>query len=167
VQRGKTQCRGAAILEFVLVGVPLLLFSTGVMVLGLDMWEYYTLAWGTQSTARYVVMHGRSCLQGDSSCLLTVANVCTYFASHSLALDPSQTKLVLNSATATVSCNPVTSCSSNNAQFPSSTDNGVNFDVSVSAYYTIVNPIALIVPFSPSGPLRFTLYATSRQRIVY
>jgi len=160
-------CRGAVILEFALVGVPLILFATGVIVLGLDMWEYYTLAYGTQSTARYVAMHGRSCIQGDSSCLLSVGAVATFFSGRAMALDPTKTSLVLTSATSTISCYPVTSCTSNTTQFPSSTDNGVNFDVTVSAYYTMTNPVALIVPFAPFGPLSFHVYATSRQRIVY
>jgi len=159
--------RGNTLIEFTLVGIPLMLISTTVMVAGISMWEFYNLAYGTQTTARYVAMHGRSCVQDGTSCALSVGNVASFFASHTLALDPSQTNVTLKSATATITCNPVSSCNSNTNQFPNANDNGLNFDVTVTAFYTITNPGRMLLPAAAAGPATFNLFATSRQRIVY
>ena len=48
--------RGSALLEFTLVGIPILFLSTSVISASLDMWQFHNLAYGTQMTARYVAM---------------------------------------------------------------------------------------------------------------
>jgi hypothetical protein len=138
------------------------------MCVALDMWQFDNLAFGAQTTARYITMHGRSCVQDGSSCIVTVGDIASYFTAHTIALDPSKTNLTLKSASATTDCHPVNVCNGNANQFPNSTDNGVNFDVTVTAYYAVANPISMFWPgASTVGASTFNLFATSRQRIVF
>jgi len=164
---GRGRRRGSSLLEFALVGIPIMLLPTAILFVALDMWQYHTLAYSTQSTARYVSLHGRDCTENGSSCTVSIGDVATYFAAHAVALDPSNTKVILTSATQTITCNPVNTCVGNAAQFPNANDNGVNFDVTVTAYYTVMNPARLIPGVSSAGPSAFTLFATTRQRITY
>jgi hypothetical protein len=107
-------------------------------------------------------------VQDSSTCTVTVGDIASYFAAHAIALDPSKTNLTLKSATATTNCNPLNSCSGNAVQFPSSTDNGINFDVTLTASYSVTNPVAMFWPTgSAAAPSTFNLFAMSRQRILY
>src|SRR5258708_38744086 len=123
---------GQSLVEFTLVGVPVLFMMTSVITVAIDMWQYENLAYAAQTTARYVAMHGRTCIQDGSNCALTVSDVATYLSSHAIALDASQAQVTLQSATASTVCNPLTACSGNTTQFPIATDNGANFDVTVT-----------------------------------
>jgi hypothetical protein len=88
-------------LEYSLVGAPLMLVACTVMMMALTMWEFHSLEYGTQATTRFIVMHGRSCVQDSSTCTVTVGDIAGYFAAHTIALDPSKTNLTLKSASAT------------------------------------------------------------------
>src|SRR5690348_5429965 len=127
----KNRRQGQAFIEFVLVGIPVILLAISVVTVSIDMWQYDDLAYGVQATARYVAMHGRTCIQDSSSCTLAVSDITSYLTSRTLALDPAKAQLTLKGATSTTVCNPVSSCSANSSQFPSSSDNGPNFDITV------------------------------------
>ena len=155
-------------IEFTLVGVPMICTITSIIMTAIAMWQFESLAFGTQITARYIVMHGRTCTQDGNSCTVTVSDIAAYFARQTIALDPSQTNLTLKSATATRNCSPLNSCTGDTTQFPSAVDNGVNFDVTVKATYGVTNPLAMFWPGTTGvGSGNFNLMATSRQRIVF
>jgi len=167
-RRGQKKRRGSALLEFTLVGIPLIFISTSVMSAGLDMWQFHNLAYGTQMTARYAAMHGRTCAQNGNTCTVTVGNIATYFEGQALALDASRLNLQLQSFSETIHCNPVNTCDSSTTMFPNASDNGVKFDIVVTATYPMTNPIALFWPGAGSvTPATFNLFATSRQMIVF
>ena len=160
--------KGQSLLEFALIGIPLIFMITCVVTVAIDMWQYDNLVYSAQSTARYVAMHGRSCIQDGTSCTLTVADVASYFSSHALALDPRKASVTLQSATSSTVCNPLSSCSSNTSQFPQAVDNGINFDVTVKVTYPVTNPIAMFWPGGGVvGSSAFNLLGMSRQRIVF
>ena len=167
-KRQQNKRRGSALLEFTLVGIPMIFISTSIMSTSLDMWQFHNLAYGTQMTARYVAMHGRSCAQNGNTCTVTVASIAAYFQRQALALDSSKLNVKLQSLSETINCNPLNTCSSNTAVFPNSADNGVKFSVIVTGTYPVTNPIALFWP--GVGSVRastFNLSATSRQMIIF
>jgi Flp pilus assembly protein TadG len=168
MSKGRSRERGSTLIEFSLVGVPLMLVACSVMAMALSMWQFHTLEFATQMTTRYIAMHGRTCVQDSSTCIVTVGDIASYFAAHAIALDPAKTNLTLKSATATTNCNPLSSCNGNASPFPNSNDNGINFDITLTASYSMMNPVAM---FRPSGsaatPSTLKLFAMSRQRILY
>jgi len=162
------QRRGSVLIEFTLVGIPLIFMMTSIMMIALAMWQFETLAYGTQTTARFVVMHGRTCTQDGNSCTVTLNDIATYFSGQTIALDPNKTKLTLKSVSGTTTCEPLISCNGNTTVFPSAADNGINFDVTVTATYGVVNPLALFWRGTAgAGPGTLNLFATSRQRIMF
>jgi hypothetical protein len=169
MKTGKNRAKkGQSLVEFTIVGIPVIFLITSVITVSVDMWQFDNLAYGAQTTARYVAMHGRSCIQDGTTCALTVADVVSYLSSRALALDPGKARVTLTSATSSTVCNPLSTCSSNSAQFPIASDNGVNFDVTVTVTYPITNPITMFWPGASSvGSQTFNLYAMSRQRIVF
>jgi hypothetical protein len=167
MSRRRSQERGSNLLEFSLVGVPVILMACAATTMALSMWQFHTLEFGTQITTRYIAMHGRSCVQDSTTCTVTVGDIASYFAAHAIGLDPSKTNLTLKSANVTTNCNPLNSCNGNTAQFPSATDNGINFDITLTASYLVTNPVAMLSPSGSAVPSAFNLFATSRQRILY
>jgi Flp pilus assembly protein TadG len=168
LRRQSVRERGSALIEFALLGIPVIFVFTSVMTVALDMWQYASLAYSTETTARYIVMHGRTCSQNGNSCTLTVGNIASFFDAQGVSLDPAAVNMTLKSAISTTTCNPLTSCSGNATQFPNSTENGLNFDVTVTATYAVSSPIAMFWPgASAVGAGNFTLMAKSRQRIIF
>lgn len=160
--------RGSSLLEFTLVGIPVIFISISVVSASLNMWQFHNLAYGTQMTARYVAMHGRTCTQNGNSCTVTVGDIASYFQGQSLALDSSKLNVKLQSVSQTINCNPLNTCSSSATMFPNATDNGVKFDIVVTATYPITNPMAMFWPGAGTVSAgTFNLFATSRQMIVF
>jgi len=160
--------RGSSLVEFTLVGVPILFLSTAVFEASLAMWQYYTMQHAIETADRYVATHGRGCTQNGNTCSLTVGNVASMIAYQAIAVDPTKMNVSLISATATTTCNPLNTCFSSTTQFPSSTDNGVNQDVTITATVSITNPLAMFWPGSGSVSAgTFTLGGKTRQRIQF
>lgn len=159
---------GNAMIEFVIVGLPVVFLTLSIIEASLAMWNYHTMSYAVELAARYASLHGRGCTQNGNNCAITVGNVATTIANQALGLDPSKLDVTLRTYSTTTTCNPLNTCLSNSTQFPSATDNGVNLDVTISATYPISSPM----PFfwfgsAPSTIGNMTLGASSRQRIVF
>ena len=159
--------RGNALIEFTLLGVPLLFITISIVAVSIDMWEFHNLAYSVEQTARYVTVHGATCTQNTNSCTITVGNVATYFKTQALALDPTQVIVMITDGSGTTTCNPVNSCTGSATQFPNPANNSVGSDVTIKATYILKNPVVLFWPPNIDTPADFTVGATSRQRIIF
>ena len=159
--------RGNALIEFTLLGVPLLFITISIVAVSIDMWEFHNLAYSVEQTARYVTVHGATCTQNTNSCTITVGNVATYFKTQALALDPTQVIVTITDGSGTTTCNPVNSCTGSATQFPNPANNSVGSDVTIKATYILKNPVVLFWPPDIDSPSDFTVGATSRQRIIF
>ena len=75
--------RGAAIVEFSLVFVLLMLVVLGLMDLGRGVWTYTTLAQASREAARYIMVHG-------SANPTTASDIQNVVAQHAIGLDASK-----------------------------------------------------------------------------
>ena len=158
---------GNALIEFTLLGIPIIFITISIVSVSINMWEFHNLSYAVQATARYVTLHGDTCTRYGNSCVITVGNVATYFKGQALALDPTQVIVKLTDSSGTTTCNPVNNCTSSATQFPASSGNAVGSNVTVKATYVLRNPIALFWPPDEDLPSVFTVGATSRQRILF
>ena len=168
MQPMRNRRRGSSLLEFTMLGIPVIFLVTSVITCSVDMWQFYTLAYAVDVTARYAVVHGATCSQNGNTCTITRANMVTFFEGQSPALDTSKVNVTLTDGSGSTNCNPVTSCAASNAQFPASANNSVGSDVTIKATYPLINPIAMF--WYGSGGVRagsFTVGATSTQRILF
>ena len=166
MSRSHTKRRGSTMLEFTLIGVPLIctLFSLFWMALG--MWQYHTLAEAVNATARAASVHGAGCL--GKTCATTVASVARQLASNAIGIPAGQMNVTLNAASGQISCNPVSTCYSNSNAFPSSSANTTSTSLTISATYQLSPAISFWSPWS--GGVRFNpivLGANSSQPIVF
>jgi Flp pilus assembly protein TadG len=162
---GERARRGNALIEFTLLGIPIIFISLSIVSVSLDMWQFHSLAYSTEMTARYATVHGATCTANTNSCTITIGNMATYYASQALALDPAQVIVNFTDGSGTTTCNPVNSCNSNATQFPKAAYNSIGMDVKVVATYTLKNPFAMFWPPNSDPASAFSVSATSRQRI--
>ena len=157
--------RGTALIEFTFVGVPMILLTISVVSIALEMWQYSSLSYATETTARYVTMHGRSCVTNGNTCGVTVGGVTTYFANQALGLSASQVTLSLTDSSGTTTCSPpFTSCSTSTTPFPASTANNIGSDIVIKATFPVSNPVSM---FWSQDTTPYSLGATSTQRIEF
>jgi Flp pilus assembly protein TadG len=157
--------RGNTLIEFSLLGIPIMLTTISIVFVSIAMWQFHCLAYASETTASYASVHGATCAKNGNSCAITIANMATYFASQAIALPASQVSVNFTDGSGTKSCNPLSSCSSNQTQFPLPSYNSVGTDVTVTATYSLSNPIEAFWP--GNGPHNFSVSATSRQRILF
>ena len=161
--------RGSTLIEFTLMGIPIIFLTISVFSISIDMWEFHELPHAVEMTARYAATHGQGCTQPGNSCSLTVANLVTYFKAQNISLLPSLVNVTFTDGGGSITCAPLTDCASSSTLFPSTGHNvaGVD-DVTVRATYTLKNPIAIFWPSAHNAVWHaFTVGATSRQGILF
>jgi Flp pilus assembly protein TadG len=159
---------GSTVLEFALVGIPMVLAFVSVVEIGLTMWTYTTLAYAAKEVNRYIAVHGKHCSAGSNSCTLTVATVATAAENYALGLSSGTLSMTLTSPNGTYTCNPVSSCSTNTNQWPPTADSTVGTVVKVKLQYA-VNPVLTMVwpGAKPATYGSYNLWAYSATRVLF
>jgi hypothetical protein len=146
----------------------MLCITTSILCMAVDAWQLWSLSYATDSTARYISMHGATCARNGNSCTITTQQVATYFEKQAMALNSGSVNVTLADGSGTTSCSPVSTCASGSAQFPASSANSVGSDITVQATYQLTNPILMFWGSSNnvtgSG---YTVGAKSRVRIQF
>ncbi|HVV47662.1 MAG TPA: TadE family protein [Bryobacteraceae bacterium] len=154
-------------LEFTLMGVPLIFVLFSLFWMAMGMWQYHTIAEAVNATARTASVHGKGC--AGRTCATTVGSVARQIASRALGISDSQMNVTLNSSdTGAISCNPLSNCYSNSTAFPSSNGNTTSTTVTISATYQFTPAISFWTPWS--GGVTFNpvvLGANSSQPIAF
>jgi Flp pilus assembly protein TadG len=156
---------GNVIIEFSLLGIPIILITITIVLVSIGMWQFHCLAYASETTATYASVHGATCAKNGNACTITIGNMATYFASQAIALPQNQVVVSFKDGSGTTTCNPLNTCTSSAAPFPSASYNSVGTDVTVKATYTLKNPIGMFWASTPAQD--FTVGATSRQRILF
>lgn len=156
---------GNALIEFTLLGIPLIFVLISTFEMALGMWDYENLAYAIRAGSRYASTHGKGCLNGGNTCGITVGNVASVIAASAAGLPSSSMNVTLSSATAaSVTCNPLSSCTSNSATWPPSGDNAPGMDIQIAGTYTFQSAISMLWPGAGKDSFgTFTFVAYTRQ----
>jgi Flp pilus assembly protein TadG len=157
--------KGSLLLEFTLLGIPVIFMTLSVFEVSMTMWQFHTLEQCAVSGARYVITHGSNC---SATCPITVGNVVTRITQMGIGLDPAKLSITLASASASTTYSPASSYLTNGTTFPPSADSTAGKDITVTVKQTISNPFVLYWPGQASVlQSAVTVSGTSRQRIVF
>jgi len=168
IMRTRNSQQGSAMIEFCLVGVPVLVLMLATMQLCLSMWQYHTLAYSVHEATRFVSVHGRGCVTGVTSCAITVSDIATRLKNDSIGMDPNAMSVTLTTNSGAVTtCSPLASCIGNPTRWPPSSnlDNTTGKRVIVSATHTSNRTLMLLGAYT-IGPV-FNLPATSTGTIAF
>src|SRR6266567_1222188 len=149
--------RGNSVLEFSMVGIPLIFVLISIFEISRGMWVYHTLAYAIKQGTRYAAVHGQNCSAAPNSCSATIGNIAGVIQNAGVGLLPDQ--LTLNfcappggsppsctSGNAQASCS-LTNCLTNTTVWPPNGANRPGFDdIVITGTYPFASAIALVWP---------------------
>jgi Flp pilus assembly protein TadG len=161
--------RGSTLVEFTLVGIPLIFILISTFEMARGMWNYQTLAYAIRVGSRYAAMHGKDCTANGNTCGITVAKVASAISTAAVGLPAANFNVVLSSATAaSVTCSPLSSCSSNVTTWPPAADSAPGLDIQISAAYTFKSALSMLWPGAGKVAFgTFTFVAYTRQPVQF
>jgi Flp pilus assembly protein TadG len=164
----RRRTRGEALIEFTIIGIPLIFIWISLGEMARGMWQYHTLQYATKMANAYAATHGATC-GTPNSCSVNVSDVVGVFQQNAIGIPMDKVSLTLTSATSAnaVTCNQVSTCSSNGSwstTWPPSAsgDNAVGKSVSIKTIYKFNSALAVFWPGSGS-PWSFGVPAGSGQ----
>ena len=154
-------------LEFTLVAVPLLFVIISTFWMGMGMWQYHTLTEAVNYTARESSVHGAGC--AGQTCATTIGATAQTLAARAIGIPASQLNVTFSSAASSITCNPLTACTSGSSVWPSLAGNTASPTtlITITATYQFSSAISLwyagnSVHFNP-----ITLAANISEPIVF
>jgi Flp pilus assembly protein TadG len=163
--------KGSTLIEFTLVGIPLLLIFISLIEICIAMWNYHTLAYAVREGARYASTKGQGCTYGGNTCSVTVGAIAQQIATAGTGLVPGQLNIDLISAAGDFPCHPLSNCLSDSTIWPpsSSSANVPGSSISVSGSYSVQTGVVMMF-FPGTGASQLssvTLPASSQQVIQF
>lgn len=160
-------------IEFTLIGIPILFVLISTFEMARGMWIYTTLAHAVREGSRYAIVHGRNCASPPHQCTITVADVAARMQTAGVGLLADQLTVTMRSASGgnnLVVVGPATlqSTLGNATVFPGGAASVPGNDVSITATYPFRSAIAMFWP-GASG-MNFTMVqlpASSRDKIQF
>ncbi|MGI9070109.1 MAG: TadE/TadG family type IV pilus assembly protein [Bryobacteraceae bacterium] len=167
VRRTRWNEKGNTLVEFTLVGIPLVLIFISLIEICIAMWSYHTLAYAVREGARYASTKGQGCTYTGNTCSVTVGTVAQQIATAATALLPGQLNVTLTSLAGSVTCNPISSCYSNTAIWPPSSGNIPGSVISVSGSYPVQTGLVMMFfPSTGASQLNSVTLPASSQQII-
>jgi Flp pilus assembly protein TadG len=154
--------RGSAMIEFTLVGIPLVFILISTFEVARGMWIYHTLAYAVKEGTRYASVHGATCALAPNTCTVTVAQVVQRVLNQSTGLLPGELNLTLTTPGSVQTCNPVSSCQGNNTNWPPAPDNAQGTNITITGTYPFPSAISMFWPGAgPSTQASFVTFGAS------
>ena len=173
--RGKRrrQSGGNSLIEFTLVGIPIIFVLISIFQMACGMWLYETLAYAVREGTRYAIVHGVNCSRNGNAYCVTVSGVASVVGSAARGLDPGQMTVTLTpsqgSAITDTLDNLMNSSTYSTTTWPPATANAVGAPVKISVVYPFNSGISMfwpgVKPMTPNG--RLYMPASSTDLIQY
>jgi Flp pilus assembly protein TadG len=163
--RGKRR-RGNAVIEFTLAAIPFIFIQISMVEICRGMWDYQSLAQGIKGACRAAATRGAGC--EGTACAMTVGQIATTIAAYGIGMPATALNVTLTSTAGTVTCNPLSTCTSSATVWPPTGGNAVGSDIIISGSYSFTSMLMMFVP--GTGGMKFsgvTFTAESRQMILF
>ena len=164
---GRTRGRsGNAILEFTLVGIPVIFLLISIFEIARGMWLYHTLAYAVKEGVRFAIVNGEDCA-AIPGCPVTIADIANHIRLAAVGLADTELEITLTSMRQSasqgavingtpVNCAPLRACLSRTSQpadlWPPAGGNRPKVDtVLISGAYPFRSAIAMFWPGAGGG----------------
>ncbi len=146
--------RGTAMLEFTLMGIPLIFIWISIVQLAFGMWRYHTLQYAVKLSAAYVSVHGKDCAT-PNTCLIQIKDAATVLQRAATGIPPREISLTFRAYKAidhtTVSPTVVTctldNCLNDTTQWPPAAySEPFKYDVEIHATYRFRSALGMVIP---------------------
>ncbi|HYM05212.1 MAG TPA: TadE/TadG family type IV pilus assembly protein [Terriglobales bacterium] len=162
----KQRQRGSAMIEFTLVGIPVIFVLISVFEISRGMWNYHTMAYAVREGTRYGIVHGFDCTSDPrNSCQVTLGQVAQRIEWASIGLDPSQLQLTFTSNGSSITCNlddkTPTACVANATPWPLAPADTPGRNIVISGKMPFQSALAMFWPGAGPGINFPTMYFTA------
>ena len=168
----RVRTAGAGVLEFTLVGIPMIFLLISTFEMSRGMWMYHTLAAGVKEGVRYSIVHGQNCTISPNTCGATISTIATKIKTSGTGLPASDVTLYFTDASGGTTTCTLANCIANytTSYWPNSTNNAPGLKVKISGIYPFKSTLVMFWPGSggalgPSGTVN--LSAMSMESIQY
>ena len=86
----KFRSKGNTLIEFTLVGIPILFVLICIFEVSRGMWVYHTLTNAVREGTRFAIVHGQDCATAPNVCQVTIADIATRIRNEGVGLLPDQ-----------------------------------------------------------------------------
>lgn len=161
--------RGNAVIEFSLVGIPIIFVLISTFEMARGMWLYHTVAYAVKEGSRYASVHGQNCRIPPNNCPVDIGQISQVIKSAGLGIEPALLNLTFTDDSGTTLSCTLSNCLSDNTPWPPAAANAPGMAIKVSGSYTFRSAIAMFWPGSAwVGPLpALNLPASTTERIKF
>jgi Flp pilus assembly protein TadG len=163
--KNRKRTSGSAMIEFTLVGIPIIFTLISIFEISRGMWYYETLNHTVKETARYLIVRGQNCIA--AGCGASYADIKQFIQNASLGLNPDDLTVTLTDSGGVGATSTLTNLAGAGT-FPVDPNAGVGQLVTVRAQYPFRTALSMFWPgagYVPFGPIWFA--AVARERIRY
>jgi Flp pilus assembly protein TadG len=177
--------RGNTLVEFTLVGIPMIFVLISTFEIARGMWLYHTMAYAMKDAARYAAVHGQLCVGASAGCALRVQDLAQRICDAGLGLctpgfgpAPNSLTVTIASNARSIVCRPdMTACLADVTCFPTAADCSQavtmaalpGMPITITAEYPFRSAISMFWPGGGPGKV-FGLYrfpAVARENILF
>lgn len=169
MRRRSRECGGSTLVEFTLVGIPMIFVLISTFEMARGMWLYHTLAYAIKAGARYASVHGWDCSQNTNNCLVTIGQVASVIQTAGPGIDVTQLQVTFQPAGKALWPRTLQNCLGDNTYWPPAGSNGVGTPITISGTYPFTSAIAMFWPGTrPQGTFAaVTFPASSTEHIQF
>jgi Flp pilus assembly protein TadG len=164
--RGKAT-KGSSLLEFTLVGIPLIFVLISVFDTARGLWTYNTMAYAVREATRYATVHGIGCA-APRTCQVNIGQITRVLQSAGVGLDPGAVSVTFTTANGAATTNTIANLLTSTTVWPPASANAVEQNITISAVYPFRSVLAMFWPGAGpavGGARVFNLSASSTQAI--
>lgn len=181
--------RGSTLVEFTLVGIPVIFLLISIVEISRGVWLYHTLAHAVKEGVRFAIVHGNNCAIYPNNCTVTIRDVSERIRRNAVGFVPEEVTDVSftyvrfgsQRLPLPVTCATLSAClqagSTGNTPWPASPDPLFRTDpggsrgnfLEIRAHFLFRSALAMLWPGAGRGINfgTFTLFAVSREAIQY
>lgn len=168
----RTRIRGSAVVEFTMVGIPLICVLISTFEMARGMWNYHTLAYAVKEGARYSVVHGQNCAIPPNACTATISSIGKVIRSAGTGIPADALMLTFTDAKGAKTSCSLSDCiaSYDSDAWPPPAANAPGQKVKISGTYRFSSAIVMLWPGAggaAKAPGVVNLSATSVDGIQY
>ena len=134
IAKSRRRRRGSAMVEFVLVGIPVIFILISIFELSRGMWTYHTMAYAVREGVRYAAVHGKGCAS-PHTCQVTIGQITSVIKAAGAGLPPSTTVVTFTPASGSASSDTMANQLTNSAVWPPSTANTAGQNIKIKVKY--------------------------------
>jgi Flp pilus assembly protein TadG len=170
MRRRNRERGGSTLVEFTLVGIPIIFVLISTFEMARGMWIYHSLAYSVKEATRYASVHGATCTTSPNTCGVTLGNIATVLKNSGPALIPSQTTVTFTDSSGAATTGSLADLMTSATAWPPSSPAGTNAigrTVTITAKYPFRSVISMFWPgtgrsVGPAGQVWFPASSTDR-----